>query len=228
MVIRESIRRLGPLCVLVLISSGCTQNQKERIALLEDTNARLTEQLNGSQAALDQANGRRQDVERKLAAALRDADDLRAQLANLPEPEQTAPGWTAIPGGAMITVEGSVLFDSGKTVLKDSARRGLGGIVSAISGEYADKDIVVIGHTDNQPIKKSGWADNWELSTERALAVVRYLGEQNVAPGRMIAAGSGEHRPRVPNQSKADRAANRRVEIYAIDSGILTGRSSGK
>lgn len=224
MMIKGAIVRIGPVFLLGLLSTGCTQNLKERISLLEDTNATLTEQLNSSRSELDASYRGRQDVARRLAAAMREADDLRAQLVHVPAVEETAPGWTSIPGGAMIAIEGSVLFAPGKTVLRDKARRALEGIVSAIAGEYAVKDIVVIGHTDDLPIKKSGWQDNWQLSTERALAVVRYLRDQDVETDRLLAAGCGEHRPRVPSRSKSDRATNRRVEIFAIDSGILASR----
>lgn len=219
--IKEAIARIGPVFLLGLLSTGCTQNLKERISLLEETNATLTEQLNSSRSELDASYRGRQDVARRLAAAMREADDLRSQLANTPIIEETAPGWTSVPGGAMIAVDGSVLFAPGKTVLRDKARTALGGIVSAIAGEYADKDILVIGHTDDLPIQKSGWQDNWQLSTERALAVVRYLRDQDVETDRLLAAGCGEHRPRVPSRSKSDRATNRRVEIFALDSSIL-------
>ncbi|RME41480.1 MAG: flagellar motor protein MotB, partial [Planctomycetota bacterium] len=73
------------------------------------------------------------------------------------------------------------------------------------------------GHTDDTPIRKSGWKDNYELSAQRALAVVRYLGSKGIDFKRLIACACGEHRPRVPNRSAAERARNRRVEIFAVD-----------
>ena len=124
----------------------------------------------------------------------------------------------------MIAIEGEVLFSPGKVSLKESAKRTLDGVVSTIQGEYADKDVFVFGHTDDRPIKKSGWKDNWQLSTERALAVVRYLGDHGVTSTRLAACGAGEHRPRVGNTSQANRAKNRRVEIYAVDREILASR----
>ena len=59
--------------------------------------------------------------------------------------------------------------------------------------------------------------DNYQLSTERALAVARHLVSRGVPPGRLIAGGCGEHRPREANTSKTNRAANRRVEIFALE-----------
>lgn len=214
-----------PLVLLVgMVGGGCANQAKERIAILEETNANLTDQLNRSQMDLDDACRTRENLEQRLAAAIHDAEDLRAQLANVPAPETAAPGWTAVPGGAMIAIEGSVLFAPGRTVLRDESRRTLGRILSAVQGEYGDHNVFVFGHTDDQPIKKSGWTDNWQLSTERALAVVRHLRTQGVSADRLVACGCGEHRPRAANSSAANRAANRRVEIFAIDPQLLNTR----
>ena len=95
--------------------------------------------------------------------------------------------------------------------------------ISTIQGEYSDKDIFVFGHTDNQPIKKSGWHDNWQLSTQRALAVVRYLQTRGVDVSRLAAAGCGEYRPRAANDTASNRAQNRRVSIFVVDANLALG-----
>ena len=192
--------------------------------MLEQANDNLTEQLNRCHAELDSAYSARDDLDQRLATALYDVETLRAQLAAVPEPEPVAPGWTQVPGGAMIAIEGEILFTPGKEVLRDSARRTLDAIVSAVQGEFGEKHVYVFGHTDDHPIKKSGWKDNWQLSTERALAVVRYLRDRGVSTARLLACGAGEHRPRVPNSSEANRAKNRRVEIFAIDPQVMASR----
>jgi chemotaxis protein MotB len=124
----------------------------------------------------------------------------------------------------MIAIEDDLLFAPGRITLREEARKTLDGIVSTLQGEYGDKDIVIFGHTDDRPIKKSGWDDNWQLSTERALAVTRFLQEHGISASRLVASGCGEHRPRVPNTTEPNRTANRRVEIFAIDPQALTGR----
>jgi len=219
------ILRMGAVLLLALAVSGCANKKlDERISLLEDTNTNLTGQLNRAMGELDAMSREREALDGRLLAAQREADDLRNQLANVPVPEEAAPGWTAVPGGAMIAVEGSVLFAPGKVTLRDQARRTLDRIVSTIQGEYGDKDILVFGHTDDRPIKKSGWEDNWQLSTERALAVVRHIIGQGASPNRVAACGCGEHRPRVQNSSEGNRSKNRRVEIFAIEPQPRTGR----
>lgn len=221
------VRTLVVLAAATLVT-GCADKKKQRITTLEEANRNLADELNQSRADLDAAMRDRDNCEQRLASAMRDASDLRARLASMPlqqpppQPiQEAAPGWTAVPGGAMIAIEGSVLFAPGKAVLRTEAKRTLDRIVSAVQGEYGNKDVYVFGHTDDQPIKKSGWKDNWELSAERALAVVRYLDENGVSSGRLVASGCGEYRPRAGNSSEKDRATNRRVEFFAIDRDML-------
>ena len=81
--------------------------------------------------------------------------------------------------------------------------RALDPVIRTLNSEYPSQDVLVYGHTDNVPIKKSGWKDNFELSTQRALSVVRQLQTRGVSPTRLVAAGCGEHRPVLPNHCGA-------------------------
>jgi chemotaxis protein MotB len=71
----------------------------------------------------------------------------------------------------------------------------------------------VDGHTDNVPIRAGRYADNWDLSTERALSVVRYLNQQGLPASRLAAAGYGEYQPLDASDSYNARRKNRRIEI---------------
>ena len=71
----------------------------------------------------------------------------------------------------------------------------------------------VDGHTDNVPIHAGRYADNWDLSTERALSVVRYLNQQGLPASRLAAAGYGEYQPLDASDSDNARRKNRRIEI---------------
>ncbi len=75
--------------------------------------------------------------------------------------------------------------------------------------------VVVEGHTDNDPIRTNVFPSNWELSTARASAVVRFLSslESALADSQYVTVGYGEYRPIVSNQTATGRAKNRRVEI---------------
>lgn len=107
-----------------------------------------------------------------------------------------------------------LLFDLGQANIKPRALPILKKIAGIIKeGEY--KEILVEGHTDNIPIHTKQFPSNWELSTARAMSVVRYLHFVEGIPGSKLAAvGHGEFRPLVPNNSPENRAKNRRVEIF--------------
>lgn len=204
------------------VAAGCSG--QKNMSQLEADNQKLRGDLNRAQSELAAAQRERDMLNSRVQGMQSDINNLRAEMSDRPVVDQAPPGWTAVPGGGMIAIEENILFAPGKAILRDEARKTLDGIVSTLSGEYGGKDIMVFGHTDDRPIKKSGWADNWELSTERGLAVVRYLKDHGVAPDRLVAAGCGEHRPRVANSSEPNRLSNRRVEIFAIDAAPRTGR----
>ncbi len=213
----------GMVAAAALVVLGGCANNNERVSALEADNRNLRDELGRARGELTATKGNRAELERRLQDAMREAEALRAQLATAPA-EPTPSGWTAVPGGAMIAIEDDVLFSPGKITLRDNALRALDRVVSTLQGEYGDKDVFVFGHTDDRPIKKSGWADNWQLSSERALAVARYLQNHGISPERLVAAGCGEYRPRAANSSEVNRTANRRVEIFAIDRSISSGR----
>jgi len=122
--------------------------------------------------------------------------------------------------GLVITFLNEILFDSGKAELMQKARPVLGEVVDVIKQKVSDRYIGVEGHTDDQPIKHSGWKSNWELSTARATTVLHYLEDGGVDPARLQATGFGEHRPVASNKTKKGRQQNRRVEIVIVPKGI--------
>ena len=71
----------------------------------------------------------------------------------------------------------------------------------------------VDGHTDNLPVRAGRYTDNWDLSTERALSVVRFLVMQGVPAQRLAATGYGEFQPLASGDTAADRRLNRRIEL---------------
>lgn len=112
-------------------------------------------------------------------------------------------------------VTDEVLFDLGKADLRPEGRAVLDGLADAL--RQLPNTLSVEGHTDNQPISGFPFSSNWELSTYRATTVVRYLIDQKGLDRRRIsAAGYGEERPLVPNDTPANRAKNRRVEIVVL------------
>jgi len=193
--------------------AGCADPKDKQIS-------DLTQQRDQLQAELDDKNRQLAGLGQREGDALRTINDLRNRLREAEEKSQNLPrtedGWVSLPGFDMISIPGEVLFDSGKATLRPTGRTALDRIVSDVRGRYVDRDIYVVGHTDNEPIKKSGWKDNWELGAQRALTVTRYLAANGVSEKNLIQAAAGEQRPRDSNASAAGKQKNRRVEFYAV------------
>lgn len=116
--------------------------------------------------------------------------------------------------GLVVTVLDRVLFDPGKAEIKDSARTTLDKVADVLKSRVPEHLVYVEGHTDNDPIRYSGWRSNWELSTARATEVIHYFVESGgVNPARLIASGFGEFHPVAANDTLEGKARNRRVEI---------------
>ena len=118
--------------------------------------------------------------------------------------------------GLVLTFVAEVLFDSGKAEVRPQARETLAKVASVITQKVPDREIGIEGHTDNQPIKHSGWKSNWELSTGRATSVLHVLEQEGVDPRNLVASGYGEYHPVASNDSADSRQKNRRVEIVII------------
>ncbi len=118
--------------------------------------------------------------------------------------------------GLVVTFVSEVLFDSGKAAIRPEAHEALAKVAEVIEQKVPDRDIGIEGHTDNEPIKVSGWKSNWELSTSRATSVLHLLDEEGVNPAQMVASGYGEYRPVASNDLTEGRRKNRRVEIVIL------------
>ncbi|MEW5905472.1 MAG: OmpA family protein [Elusimicrobiota bacterium] len=105
----------------------------------------------------------------------------------------------------------AVLFDSGRTELKQKAKDVLGNI--AVELKKIPNDVLVEGHTDNVPMKGGRYHTNWELSMARAYAVIAYFESIGLDPKHLAGIGYGEHRPVADNSLAEGRARNRRIEI---------------
>ena len=116
-------------------------------------------------------------------------------------------------GTITVTLANTILFSPGKARLKRTSNAELDHILSVLQEKYAGRGIDVIGHTDSDYIKKSKWKDNWELSAQRSLSVVRYMVAHGMAEDRIRQVGCGASRPIASNATAGGKARNRRVEI---------------
>jgi chemotaxis protein MotB len=118
-------------------------------------------------------------------------------------------------GRIVLSLHNDVLFDEGKTDLKPAGKQAITEIAQALKTVSA-RTFQVAGHTDTLPIKNKEFASNWELSTARAVVVVKFLAEQGVASSALSAAGYGEFDPVASNADAGSRSKNRRIEISLV------------
>ena len=206
------------LLTLALTSVGCQRSVAERNALM-DQNREAQAEIDRLRMANDSLVNDLGSANAEISRLIAENADLRAAKAPTPPPTTNrSTGFEGIDdvtserSGNTVTVRvaSDILFSSGKVDLKSTAKKTLADVSGVLKSQYAGKTIRVEGYTDTDPIKKSGWKDNLELSLQRSAAVHRYLQQQGVDAERMYAAGFGA------TNTLASKAASRRVEIVVV------------
>lgn len=122
-------------------------------------------------------------------------------------------------GHLSIVLPSSVLFNSGQTKLKKSAKSSLSKVCSVLKKDFPNETIRIEGHTDSDPIKrtKQVYKSNWELSAARATTVLHYLIDNcHLDSKKLYLAGFGKQQPVASNKNKRGKKKNRRVEIVVL------------
>jgi chemotaxis protein MotB len=186
----------------------CAQVLEQQVAQRAVLQRELAEQLamiNALQREKERALKAHDQLETEMRQALQSRDVTISELQ----------------GNVMVDILDRILFDSGQAELKGEGQELLRKI-AGILDQYPDRKVHVIGHTDNVPIRANAWSrypTNWELSTARATAAVRFLVEQaGVDPARFAAVGFGEHHPVADNSTAGGRARNRRIALMVLPS----------
>jgi chemotaxis protein MotB len=201
------------VAVCMTVTSGCGMATKAEVEQggqqLEDLRRQAVDLRRELHAAEQQA---------KVLAGKADAAQgaLNEALASL-----HSSGVNVTPRGAavVVTMASRVLFGAGQTGLQPDARQELVRIAGLLKDRFPDRTIVVEGHTDSSPPRRTSedFPTNWEVSAARALAVLRCLVEDGGLPGqRMSAVAYGDTRPINGNKTDEQRAENRRVEIVVF------------
>jgi chemotaxis protein MotB len=200
-----------------------------QVELLNRQLAAVRDQLSKLSAALDLANASIKDKDVKLADL---GSQLNLALANkvnqlekyrseffgkLRELLGTRGDVRVI--GDRFVVPTDILFDTGSADLNPAAQSSLDKLaqtlneVSAEIPSNLDWVVRIDGHTDKRPIHTDQFPSNWELSTARAVAIVKYLVVQGIPAHRLSANGFGQFQPLDPTDTEAAYAKNRRIEI---------------
>ncbi len=188
------------------------QNELTRLAQTLDASDRLTAEQKAQISDL----GRR--MNRALAGKVQELQRYRSEFfGRLRDILGNRPGITVV--GDRFVFQSEVLFGSGSADVSLDGQRQLAQLARTLL--TISKDIPqevnwilrIDGHTDTVPIATTQFRSNWELSSARAISVVKYLASQGVPAERLAAAGFGEYQPIEPGNSDAARSRNRRIEL---------------
>jgi chemotaxis protein MotB len=183
---------------LVHVGKNADQLLAAKAALassLEQARTRL-EELRKAQAAAEARSALFRELALKLKRMI-DAGDLQIALRS---------------GRMVVVLPTDVLFDSGKANLKPRGKEALAQLATALAS-ISGRHFQVAGHTDNDKIRYSGYASNWQLSSARALEVVDFLVQSGMRNEALSAAGYAEFDPVAPNDTAEGKGRNRRIEI---------------
>jgi len=179
---------------------------KERHAKAQGEAGTLKDQLEATREELDELRRARAEAEERVRT-LKQLEDRFRKLIDAGNLEVVN-----FNGRLVIKLKANILFDPGKVKVREEGVAALRD-VAAVLAQFSNRHFQVAGHTDDDPVKHSGFKDNWELSAMRAVAVVRVLQEAGVPPKMLSAAGYSEFQPVKPNDSEENKKFNRRIEI---------------
>ncbi len=211
---------------LLLVSpalTGCVSSRGYQAALddrdaeirkLREERAALKSQIQSMKSSLDTVQGELAD------ANARPVEAVPAAAEKFPELDSLGIDYGVRDGNMVISIPSSITFASGQATISKEGQKALKEVASTLKRQYPDAKYSVEGHTDTDPIQKSKFSSNRELSVQRAMAVLTYLvAECGVPDSQCVVAGHGEYEPAARGDSKSDKARNRRVEIVVHKSG---------
>jgi chemotaxis protein MotB len=219
--------------ITVYLLTGCVTSDRYRSVLKQyetDTQAykelvdELSKKRNELEAKLSECKMQNKLLEAELetqkekyTSALKLSEKIRSDLEQFVKKYE---GQVKIGPSEQLIIQDKLLFDPGKAVLKEEGQKALEDFVNDVL-KGRDLYLRIVGHTDSDPIThtlniwKTGL--NHELGGARALAVLVYLHKKGVPLKNMHFESRGENEPVAPNDTKENKAKNRRVEIYIIE-----------
>ena len=185
---------------LTMLSQSASSNIKDVIAQLSEKD----KYINGIRGAMSRKDSINLALAVNLKSALADGIQDEDIIVDV---EKTV---------VYITISDKLLFKSGSSNISSKAKGLLAKVATVIKGK-PDMEVMVEGYTDNVPISTARTKDNWDLSTQRATAVIRVLqNDFSIDPKRLIAAGRSEYLPLATNDTPDGRSRNRRTRFVIL------------
>jgi chemotaxis protein MotB len=198
---------------------ACDKHQKELDAqnlALKDRLTALGQDMSAMSGNLDAAKKRMEEMKKAQEQAEKRAQQFRDMVAKFKSMIDAGKLQVEIRDGLMLVkLPDNILFDPGKTDLKPAGQEAVKQVAQILAGIEGRK-FQVTGHTDNVPIKSGKFKSNWELSTQRAVEVVKFMSGSGMDQKRLSAAGYADTLPVAGNESDDGRRQNRRIEIVVV------------
>jgi chemotaxis protein MotB len=212
------------IALLLGLLGFSSYDKKQRLDQAQDELAAARAALVKSQAQLGEVKNLLGDSQQRINqlqqekdAALQAHRSLEDEMRSALESKDVT--ISKLQGKLTVNILDRILFDSGEADLKPDGAAVLRKVADILT-QHPTLKIHVIGHTDDVPIRagaRNRYQSNWELSTARATAAVRFLCEKaGVDPRRLGAVGYGEFRPVADNSTPEGRARNRRIAITIL------------
>ncbi len=230
-VVARKDNQISELETEVKTLGGDLQGVRDRVSKLDEQLGERSIQLASTKASLEDTKASLQDTTEKLQATSEELEEVRALRERA---EAAAAAFQELAqklksmvdsgqlqvrtrkGRMVLELPDDILFAAGRKRLKGPGKAALEAVAKVLK-DVADRDFLIAGHTDNVPLKRGArFKSNWDLSTARAVEVVKLMIAGGVAPERLAAAGYGEFDPVGDNETKEGRAKNRRLEIILM------------
>jgi chemotaxis protein MotB len=200
---------------LMILFVGCAE-----LKTLRQENLVMTQRIEELQSEKDDLDSKYAVSESERARLIRERNKLENAKRSMEQRLRGTGVSVKIKGGHIsVVLPSSVLFNSGQTKLKKTARSSLAKVCSVLKKDFPNETIRIEGHTDSDPIKrtKQAYKSNWELSAVRATTVLHYLIDNcHLDPKKLYLAGFGKYQPVASNKDKSGKKKNRRVEIVVL------------
>jgi len=183
----------------LLDEKGALDKERTELSAEQRKMARQIEELERMKAASERRAAEFRTLLEKLAGMI-DAGTLQVKTRN---------------GMILVQMSSDVMFPSASVRLKSEAQEAILELAQTIK-TFTGRRFQVVGHSDPTPINTARFPSNWELSSQRAIQVVKLMIEGGVPPDMLSAAGAAEFDPLTENESAEGRATNRRVEIVLL------------
>ncbi|MFT3839396.1 MAG: OmpA family protein [Myxococcaceae bacterium] len=187
-----------------------------RIARCTAEMASASKDKKALQGSIDEMTVALADLEKRRSEAEKRVQEFKNLLSKFKSLIDAGKLKVRIVDGRMVVVLATdILFGSGSASLSKDGKAAIGE-VSQVLASIPKRTFQVEGHTDDVPIATAQYPSNWELASARSINVVKAMIEAGMPPERISGASFGQFKPAVPNDSKENKAQNRRIEIIIV------------